>query len=179
MFSNAVAQQLDGKTKGSSGFAVRVHSPMSLIASQARAAAKSYLPYSIDDVALNDREPFLYVRADPDAPEVLTAKGMAGTSGVEHVVILDTKKRRDSAIQPVLIGTYTETSQNAMGAVVNLVGLEVVFRLSDVNAVRCKDKKGEFRVNVIGSTGEEKSFKVKTKHFDDMGWPKKFSCPTP
>ena len=66
-----------------------------------------------------------------------------------------------------------------MGAVVNLVGLEVVFRLSDVNAVRCKDKKGEFRVNVIGSTGEEKSFKVRTKHFDDMGWPKKFSCPTP
>ena len=37
--------------------------------------------------------------------------------------------------------------------------------MGEVLQISAMDKKGEFFVRVIGTTGEEKDFKVKTKHF--------------
>ena len=39
------------------------------------------------------------------------------------------------------------------------------FDLDEVKKIAALDKKGEFFIVIIGTTGEEKKFKVKTKHF--------------
>jgi hypothetical protein len=42
------------------------------------------------------------------------------------------------------------------------------FDMDEVIRISSLDKKGEFFIVVIGTTGEEKKFKVKTKHFERL-----------
>ncbi|MCP4897032.1 MAG: hypothetical protein GY906_08660, partial [bacterium] len=57
---------------------------------------------------------------------------------------------------------------NAMGGEASLTSQLALFDLGEVERVAALDKKGEFFIVVIGTTGEEKKFKVKKKHFERL-----------
>ena len=98
---------------------------------------------------------------------------MAGTSGVEHVILRTTDRKRFKTsegrfdvAQPLEIFESEQYAQNAFGAKVSFASMEAIFSIKDARRISSVDKKGEFFVVVIGVTGEEKRFKVKTKHFN-------------
>ena len=55
-----------------------------------------------------------------------------------------------------------------MGGRATFEGLRLKFQLSDVRELRGARGDREFFITIIGASGEEKNFKVKKKHFDDL-----------
>ena len=148
----------------STGFWVEAWTPLSWIEQQASNAAKRYLAFTTDDVDGEMRAPLFRVVVHPDTPAEVTARGMLGTSSVEHVVLRCDQKKL--VVQPLGLEPFTEDAQNAMGAKVEFQGVIASFPLDGLAAVR--GKSGEFFITVIGNGGEEKIFKVKSKHFANL-----------
>ncbi len=163
-FSNSMAIA-GGTPTGSTGFGVDVYTPFAWIAQNASWEAKKYRELELDDVTEEMKEGVLRVFANPDMPTRVSPGGMAGTSGVEHIIIRSTPKKNFEVLQPLETVEDIEYAQNAFGAEVALPSMAGYFALEDVVRISTLDKKGEFFVVVIGTTGEEKKFKIKTKHF--------------
>jgi len=146
---------------GTTGFSVDVYSPYSWIAQQSAWAAKQYRQF---DIAELEGEPMdvLRVYANPDVPRNFL--DTVGATGVEHVVIRSTAKKF-KVIQPLEIFGDLEYAQNAFGAEMAFASQSATFDMAEVMRISASDKKGEFFVLIIGDSGEEKKFKVKTKHF--------------
>ncbi len=111
------------------------------------------------------RDGVLRVYANPDMPTRVSGGGMVGASGVDHIIIRSTHKKDFEVVQPLETVEDLEYAQNAFGAEVAYSSMVGYFGMEDVIRICSLDKKGEFFVVVIGTTGEEKDFKVKTKHF--------------
>ena len=71
-------------------------------------------------------------------------------------------------LQPISVEPGSELQQNAFGAEIELSSAVAQFDINEVIRISGLDKKGEFFIVVIGDTGEEKKFKVKTKHFKHL-----------
>jgi hypothetical protein len=166
-FSNAMAAMGDGRT-GSTGFSVDVYTPFSWIAQNASWEAKRYRELRPEDVTEEMRQGVLRVYANPDMPTRVSSDGMIGASGVDHIIIRSTRDRDFEVAQPLETQEDVAYARNAFGAEVGYASLVGYFDLEEVRRISALDKKGEFFVVVIGTTGEEKKFKVKTKHFDEL-----------
>jgi hypothetical protein len=142
-----------GSQQATTGFSLEIYTPFSWIAQNASWKAKKYQTFAREGVAPAMLERILRVYANPDRPNEISQRGMFGTAGVEHVIVCSTQKKNFEVLQPIDIDADAVYSRNAFGAVKRIASL---------------DKKGEFFVVVIGNTGEEKKFKVKTKHFDRL-----------
>jgi hypothetical protein len=162
----AVAASANGGAVATkSGFSLRVFTPQSWITQIASDAAKEYRELDETLFQTADFEPVLRVIVDPDTPSHITASGMAGTSSVRHVVIRDAQRK--IVIQPVLLEPWTTELSNATGGRVGYVGLQAQFRLADFQRLRGSGDQ-EFFITVIGTSGAEKDFKVKKKHFERL-----------
>lgn len=154
-----------GDQTATTGFSVDVYTPFSWIAQNASWKAKKYQTFSREDVTPDMLEGILRVYANPDRPNQVSQQGLIGTSGVEHVIIRSTRKKRFEVLQPIDLEPDAVYAQNAFGASVSLTSQAATFDLEQVKRIAALDKKGEFFIVVIGESGEEKKFKVKTKHF--------------
>lgn len=169
-----LADQMQGLFGGgalggdTTGFSVEIHTPYTWIAQQASWSAKKYKEMRLEDVTEEMKEPMLMVICNPDMPLKVVAGSMVGTSGVEHVIIKSTQKGKFAYIQPKETETGSELAQNAFGAQIELESLVGYFSMDEVVQIAAMDKKGEFFVRIIGTTGEEKDFKIKTKHFKKL-----------
>ena len=149
----------------STGFSLDVYTPFAWIAQNASWKAKKYQVFSTEDIADEMNDTILRVYANPDVPRNISAEGMRGTSGVDHVIVRSTKKKKFTVLQPLYLDPDSEYAQNAFGAEVVFTSQIAAFDLDEVKKIAALDKKGEFFIVIIGTTGEEKKFKVKTKHF--------------
>ncbi|GMR24116.1 MAG: hypothetical protein BMS9Abin37_2617 [Acidobacteriota bacterium] len=157
-----------GSQQVTTGFSLEIYTPFSWIAQNASWKAKKYQTFAREDVAPAMLEGILRVYANPDRPNEVSQQGMIGTSGVEHVIVRSTQKKNFEVLQPIDIDADAVYSRNAFGAEVEFTSQVATFDLEAVKRIASRDKKGEFFVVVIGNTGEEKKFKVKTKHFDRL-----------
>ena len=151
---------------GRDGFSVVLHTPTTWIRQRASNAAKRYETFTPAHVTDDDRAPVLRVTAHPDLPRQVTAAGMRGTSSVDHVVLQD--KSRKVTIQPMASEKFDVEAANAVGGRVMFNGLSAQFPLDALRELRGPKSDQEFFVVVIGSTGEEKRFEVKKKHFERL-----------
>lgn len=148
-----------------SGFWLSVYTPLSWAKQRASGAAKMYKTLTVDDLTEDDRAAVIRMVVHADTPRMVV--GSSQRSSVEHVVIQSTDGK--TVFQPLSIEPIDETVSNAMGGSIGLSGASVTFALLDVIAVRALDKKGEFRIIVVGQdNNDEKSFTVKTKHFQSL-----------
>ncbi len=166
-FANAMSTMSDGRT-GTTGFSLDVYTPFTWIAQQASWESKKYKEMSRDQVTEEMCDAVLRVYANPDVPTRISTDGMVGSSGVDHIIVRSTKKKGFEVLQPLEIQEDMEYAQNAFGAEVGFTSMVGYFDLDDVKRISKLDKKGEFFIVVIGTTGEEKKFKVKTKHFERL-----------
>ena len=162
----AAMDSLNGTSGTSSGFSVRVFTPQTWAAQLVSEAAKEYREVDGEMFSADDLEAVLRVRVYPDTPSVVSASGIVGTSSVRHVVIRDAERK--AVIEPSLTETWTDEVSNAMGGRKVYVGLEAKFALEDLKRLRGPQNDQEFFITVIGTTGEEKNFKVKKKHFERL-----------
>ena len=152
--------------KSKNGFHLLVYTPLAWIQQLASDAAKEYRHFDEADVPEEAAEQVLRVVAYPDTPNTVTATGMAGTSSVRHVVLRDEARR--IVVQPTFKEEFTEETSNAMGGHATFTGLRLKFSMDAVRELRGPNGDREFFITVIGTSGEEKDFRVKKKHFDDL-----------
>lgn len=150
---------------GSLGFSLEAYTPYAWVGQNCSWAAKRYEQMNREDITEEMLSPIFTVIVHPDTPRKLTASGMHGTSGVDHVIVRSTHKKKFKVLQPTNIEAGSESIWNALGAEVEMSSAVAYFAIDDVVEISRLDKKGEFFIVVIGDTGEEKKFKVKTKHF--------------
>jgi hypothetical protein len=150
----------------SSGFWLEGFTPLSWIEQESARAAREYRTLSLSDVGEEYREPVFRVIAHPDMPNTVTKGGMAGTSSVQHVVLRD--ESRKLVVQPIQKETFQEEAKNAMGAVMTFTGVTAKFSMDALRELRGANGDREFFITVVGESGEEKNFKVKKKHFDEL-----------
>lgn len=160
----AAALTANSFSQGSEGFSLRAYTPIAWLRQLAGDAAKEYRTLSIAELTPENTEPVLRVFVNPDTPNTVSARGMAGTSSVRHVVLRDEQRR--IVIQPLSKEPFAVEAANAMGGRANFEGVVAKFAMDALREVRGSD--GEFFITVIGSTGEEKNFKVKKKHFERL-----------
>jgi len=151
------------------GFSIHVQTPYTWIAQQASWSAKKYQEMTEEQVTDAMKEPVMMIICNPDIPKKRDIQmDRRGVSGVEHVVIRSTEKKDFSIIQPISTELGSELTQNIFGAQIEYESLIGYFAMGEVMQISALDKKGEFFVLIIGTTGEEKKFKVKTKHFKKL-----------
>jgi hypothetical protein len=117
------------------------------------------------DLHEQDRVKVLHVLALPDRTTNLNVEN--GDS-VAHVVLRhpDKNRRKTVIVQPLFKRPFGVEQQNNLGGKAEIEGVDVAFAFEALAAVR--DEKGEFLVTVVGDA-QEKNFKVKQKHLDDLG----------
>ncbi len=147
------------------GFSVEICSPANWIARRMAQAQRQYQQLSWADLHEQDRVRVLHVLALPDRTTNLNVEN--GDS-VAHVVLRHPDKNRLKSVimQPVFKRPFGVEQQNNLGGRAELEGLDAAFAFEALKDVR--DEKGEFLVTVVGDK-EEKNFKVKQKHLDDLG----------
>jgi hypothetical protein len=139
-----------------SGLWLEIYTPLSWVSQQAATATREYREFQVTPEML---EPVVRVYAHPDTPDVVSARGAAGTRSVQHVVMQN--HRRSVTVQPLDREEFTEESKNAMGGSLTYTGQIVTFALDDVLRLF---QEGEFDIIVVGTSGE-KRYTVKRKHF--------------
>lgn len=164
-FAAALGSGGTGST-ASSGFSAVIYSPTTWVRKLASDAAKRYQQLKAEDVTDISQERVLRIIANPDMPNTVTAEGIRGTSSVDHVVLQD--KDRKITVQPSWKESFDTEAANAMGGKAAFKGLTVKFPLDSVRELRGPKADKEFFVVVIGTSGEEKRFEIKKKHFDDI-----------
>ena len=156
----------DNGTASSTGFRVHIYTPITWIRQLASDAAKEFRPFTVEDVREEDKAPILRVVVYPDQARTVTAKGVAGTSSVQHVVLRDSAKK--TVIQPTSKDAFSEVSKNAMGGAEQYEGIRVEFPLDGLRELRGEKGDGEFILTVVGQTRNERNFEIKKKHFERM-----------
>jgi len=142
-----------------SGLWLEVYTPLSWVSQQAATATREYREFFVTPEML---EPVVRVYAHPDTPDVVTARGAAGTRSVQHVVMQN--HRRTITVQPLASEDFVVESKNAMGGSLTYTGQQVTFALGDVQRLFGE---GEFDIIVVGTSGE-KRYIVKRKHFERL-----------
>ena len=153
-------------TVGSSGFWIEAWTPAAWIAQQASTAAKEYRQFTAESITDEMMEPVFRVIVHPDTPSEVSAAGVAGTRSVQRVVLRN--KARTLVVQPTSTKPNTEEVANAMGGRVSYVGLEATFPLDGLRALRGPQGDQEFLITVVATSGSERNFTVKEKHFKHM-----------
>jgi hypothetical protein len=161
----AAALGSSGGAQSSTGFWVEVFTPTTWLEQQASIAAKKYQIMTAP-VAAELLEPVLRIIAHPDMPNTVNRKGLQGTASVEHVILRDEKKK--VVIQPTWTEPFDEEASNAMGGKAAFTGLNAKFDVAAIKEIRGPKGDQEFFITVVGSTREEKDFKVKDKHFKEL-----------
>jgi hypothetical protein len=151
---------------GSSGFWLEAWTPLAWVQQQASYAAKEYRTMTLEDVDDSMRAPVFRVIAHPDSPSEVSARGAVGTSSVQHLVLRSEDKK--IVIQPLEKTVFSEDNKNAFGANFVLGGVIAKFPMDGLRELRGPKGDREFFITVVGATGEEKNFKVKRKHFDEL-----------
>jgi len=146
-----------------SGFSIVLYTPTTWIRRIAAEATKEGRPFTAQQVTEEMLEPLLYVVVNPDVPSRVDASGMVGTSSVQGVVLRDEQRRED--IEPVDVETFERGDPDKFASEFGFQGVAASFVLEDLTRIRSAGRDGEFLVTVIGSTGEEKNFKIKKKFF--------------
>ncbi len=147
------------------GFSVEVCAPANWIARRMDEAKRFYIDLGWEDLAEQDKANLLHVVALPDQTTNLNVEN---GDNVAHVVLRhpDKDKRKTVVVQPLSTRPFGVEQQNNLGGKAELAGIDAVFPFEALATVR--DEKGEFLITVVGE-GDEKNFKVKTKHLDDLG----------
>jgi hypothetical protein len=144
-----------------SGFSVDIFTPSAWIEYQAFLAHKKMMPFTLESVTPDMRREVVRVVAHPNTPRQVSARGMAWTSNVDHVVMQDSAKK--TVIQPISETASDRQVQSAVSSPLTMYGQIAEFAVEDVRKIRGVDGQAEFFVTVIGET--KKDFKVKTKDF--------------
>jgi hypothetical protein len=139
-----------------SGLWLEIYTPLTWIAQQAANATREYRDFVLTEDMV---APIVRVYAHPDTPDIVSARGAAGTRSVQRVVMQN--RRRTVTVQPLSSDDFTVEAKNAVGGSLTYSGQVVTFALDDVLRIFGE---GEFDVIVVGSTGE-KRYTVKAKHF--------------
>jgi hypothetical protein len=139
-----------------SGLWLEIYTPLSWVSQQAATAEREYRAFELTPEML---APVVRVYAHPDTPDIVTARGAAGTRSVQHVVMQN--RRRSITVQPLEGEEFIEESRNAMGGSLTYRGQVVTFAFDDVLRLH---QEGEFDVVVVATSGE-KRYTVKRKHF--------------
>jgi hypothetical protein len=147
------------------GFSVEICTPANWIARKMAQAKRQYRSVAWADLLEQDRVRVLHVLALPDRTTNLNVEN---GDDVAHVVLRhpDKKKRETIVVQPLFKRPFGVEQQNNLGGQATLEGIDAAFPFDTLAAVR--DEKGEFLVTVVGDD-QEKNFKVKQKHLDDLG----------
>ncbi len=155
-----------GRSNVGTGFALEVCSPANWIARKMAAASREYRPLAWRDLDEQDRSNVLHVVALPD--RTTNRRHVEMGDSVSHIVLRhpDDKKREFIIVQPLFTRPFGVEQRNRRGDSATFDGLEAAFAIPALATVR--DEKGEFLVTVVGRT-EEKNFKIKEKHLDDLG----------
>jgi hypothetical protein len=161
----ALAADKHGHSTVGTGFAVEVCTPANWIARRMAQARRQYRPLAWNDLGEQDRVRVLHVTALPDRT---TNRNVENGDSVVHIVLRhpDDKKRETVILQPLFTRPFGVEQSNRRGDTATLDGLEAAFAFDALPTVR--DENGEFLVTVVGRT-EEKNFKIKEKHLDDLG----------
>jgi len=152
-------------TAPTAGFHLQVYTPLAWIRQLGSDAAREYRQLSENDLGEEAREDVLRVTVYPNTPSEVSARGMVGTSSVQHVVLRD--ESRHTVIQPIFKEEFTEESANAMGGKATFTGVRVKFPMAAVRELQGRNRDHEFFITVVGNAAE-KDFKVKKKHFDEL-----------
>jgi hypothetical protein len=160
-FSNAMFAT--ATNPGSSGFSVRVYTPMTWVEQLASNAAKEYRPFTVGDITDEMLEPVVRVIVYPDKPTHIS--GRAPSSSVEHVVLRDDAKRL--VVQPASKEPFTDKASSALRDM-EFVGLVATFPLDALRELRGPKGDKEFLIVVVGAGTKEKEFRVKAKHFERL-----------
>jgi hypothetical protein len=118
--------------------------------------------------------PVFRVTAFPDVSTNATTQ--YGASGVEHVVVMSTDQQ--TVAQPIekdYDAVTMKNLKNLLGWSANYLGwssnyqmVVASFKLDEVLEIASLDKKSEFFIKIVGTTGEAKKFKVKSKFFKHL-----------
>jgi hypothetical protein len=152
--------------KASTGFRLRLHTPLAWIRQLASDAAREYRRFTLDEVTEEMTQPVLRVTAYSTPPDIVTAGGTAGKSWVRHVVLRSRSK--DVIVQPLSKEAYSEHVVNALGGRAVSEGLRLTFPIDAVRELRGPLGDAEFFITVIVASGEETNLKVTKKHFADL-----------
>jgi hypothetical protein len=163
-FGDVFSASLANGKNASSGFSLRIYTPMTWVEQLAADAAKEYRPFTIADVTDEMLEPVLRVIVYPDKPTTLTAAGTRTASSVEHVVLRNKSK---VVVQPISKEPFTDTASSALRDMA-YQGITATFSLDAVRELRGSRDDQEFSVIVIGEGAREKEFVVKAKHFERL-----------
>ncbi len=169
-FLGAIARAGGEVNTHGTGFSIDVCTAANWIARRFGEAAKVYKPLSWADLTEDDKDSsVLRIIGYPDETTTLNLKD---GQNVEHIVLRHhgKKERKTLIAQPLRIELLSWNDINNLGGEREWIGMVAFFSVEDLEIVRDK-KKGEFLVTVAAAN--EKNFKIKTKHFDDLGWPKK------
>jgi hypothetical protein len=152
------------ETCGTSGYTIHVYTAESWIEQEAIRARDEMLPFNLESVTTEMRLPYLRVVALPSTADYVSGAGMSMASSVHRVVLSSTD--RNETIQPLETSNAAVETNSAFRSV-DYASASTVFALQDVEALRQKDKNGEFFIVVVGDN-QNKFFKVKTKFFKQL-----------
>ena len=158
-FANAMAIMATPRWQApatKSGLWLEIYTPLSWVSQQAATATREYREFFVTPEML---EPVVRIYAHPDTPDVVSARGAAGTRSVQRVVMQN--RPRTVTVQPLGSEDFVVESKNAVGGSLTYTGQQVTFALGDVQRLFAE---GEFDIIVVGTSGE-KRYTVKRKHF--------------
>ncbi len=147
-------------------FSVHVYTPTAWIRALAARAASDNRAFTRADLDAEAVAEVFRVIAIPDVSDSSAAGGASSLSLVRHVILRDEARRL--VIEPIETRPLSDTIANVTGVSAGSHGLEATFPLDAVRRLRGPLADREFFITVIGSGGEEKSFRVKKEHFDQL-----------
>lgn len=151
-----------------SGFAIWLYEPKAWLGARKSAAERLYKTFVLSDVTADDRLPILRVIVHPDTPQYLTAIGAANANNADHVVLRSID--HSQVAQPLALEPTTAQFWNSLGARASFAGLVAVFSTKAVERIRSASPGREFLVTIVSDRpGNNRDFKIKTKHFERLG----------
>ena len=152
MFSAQQGKLQPGTQVLGGGFQVRIFTPLEWVAQQSSDAAGAGQSFNLENVTADMLRPVLHIVATPSTPPDVGPNMGLGVSPVIDVVLKDASRRYQ--LRPLNMTQFTYQ---------NLQGLTVEFSLDDL--ARLREGNPEFYVEVAGTGGNQKEFKIKRKHF--------------
>lgn len=152
-----------GAREGACAFSVVALGPLGRVQAASMAAAKRYLPFSIDSVADSLLAPVLEIRVTPEPPLVDRGRIVSSAPEAQHVVLVPVRGKREPAgapIQPLGVTPFPVTWSNLLGGTREGVGVVATFALDAVPAE-------EFEIVVVTS-GAESRYRVRGKQLEHL-----------
>jgi len=157
-FGQLAAQQgksTPGAQVPASGFQIMIFTPIAWISQQASESVQAGRNFSTANVTAEMVRPVLRIFAAPSTPPSAGVNLGHDVSPVKNVLLEDVSKK--SEIRPISRRSFTHQG---------LQGLLVEFSMDDLAQIRAKDP--EFYVEIVGTNGNIKDFKIKRKHFAEL-----------